>query len=77
MARTWRKGHFGLSTLDGVNTAFDLLFQSFNDDLTANYSDTNIPSDASFSDVAIPTDASFNDQSQPSDPTYEDIKVNG
>ena len=88
MAKTWRKGEFGLESFDNIYVSFDSLSARFDDNMSGDYSDVNIPSDASFSDVNIPSDASFTDvsipsdasyidQSQPSDPTYGDIEIDG
>lgn len=41
MARTWRKGHFGLSVLSGINRAFNTIDASFDNNLTANFTDLN------------------------------------
>ena len=76
MANTWKKGNFGLSSLEDLGQGFDNLIQSFNDNLDGNYTNVAIPSDETFTDVSIPSDATYTDVSKPSVPTYTDQGVN-
>lgn len=76
MANTWKKGNFGLLSLDDLGQGFNTLIQSFNDNLDGNYTNVAIPSDETFTDVSIPSDATYTDVSKPSVPTYVDQGVN-
>ena len=74
MANTWRKGHFGLTLLSGVNRQFDELSVHFNDNLDGNYIDRDITADETFSAVtkSIPTYVSIN---IPSDTADVDVPI--
>jgi hypothetical protein len=63
MANTWRKRHFGLSVLSGINRALDDLSVHFDDNLDANYTDRTITPDASYTKVTV------------SMPTYTSIDI--
>jgi hypothetical protein len=55
MARTWRKGHFGLGVLSGISLSFNELNAGFDDNLTARYTDIlkTITNDVEVPDVAL------------------------
>ena len=74
MANTWRKGHFGLTLLSGVNRRFDELSVHFDDNLDGNYIDRDITADETFSVVtkSIPTYVNVN---IPSDTADVDVPI--
>tara|TARA_R100000742_G_C4279338_1_gene103647 strand:+ start:5874 stop:6161 length:288 start_codon:yes stop_codon:yes gene_type:complete len=57
MARTWRRGHFGLSVLNGINRAFNTVDASFDNNLTGNFTDITktTVNDIEIPDVAVLT----------------------
>lgn len=72
MAKTWRKGHFGVESFTSVYTALDDLLTSFNDNLSANFTDRNQPSNPTFSNISDST-TNFSDVSDVSNPTFSDV----
>tara|TARA_R100000808_G_C2155217_1_gene167128 strand:+ start:14314 stop:14610 length:297 start_codon:yes stop_codon:yes gene_type:complete len=72
MAKTWRKGHFGLENFQSIYTALDDLLTSFNDNLSGNFTDRNQPSDPSYTNISD-SSTTFTDVSAVGNPTFTDI----
>lgn len=72
MAKTWRKGHFGLEDFPSIYTSLEDLLTSFNDNLSGNYTDRNQPSDPSYSNLSD-SSITFTNVSSVSNPTFNDI----